>query len=633
MRSLLAGSLLAIASCADLHDWPMRGRDATRNAVSPEKDPPTDWCVEPGKERNVLWSVRTGRECFTGPIIVDGRIWIGTDNESPRDPSRKEDAAVLMCLRERDGGLLWQYLSPRSNYNNPGSFWGPLRGCPLIAGDRLWLLNNRWEVVCFDIGPLKRGTGEPRQVWTTNLVTTFGSHPNIPGMAFGAVSSIASDGKGRLYLSTGEQPQAGKPSEAPALVCLDAASGAALGREASGIGSRGQESNWSTPVLATLIDPQGHSQTLVLYGGSDGFLHAFNSSPDDSTKTLKELWKIDCRRNEKDPSGILATPVVHEGRVYAATGESDNTGEGRLCCVDVATGRLIWDNREMGLTVNPVVVHDGRVFAGDYSGFVRSFDVETGRQLGVHDMESTSVAPPMLADGRLFVGNADGEIFILDACSPPGKMNVQRKITHAGGLMSAPVYLHGTLYYAADHRLFAIRGQAPAAAPTEQAPGPRGRAPDAQFVPTPRDVLDEMLTMADLRETDLLYDLGSGDGRIVIRAAESRRCHAVGVEIDRGLVEQSRNMIQAAKLGERARIEHEDLLKVDFSAATVVTLYVGSRLNGLLVPKLKTLKAGSRVVSHDFEVPGMPCERMLTVVSSEDHRSHRIFLYRVEGSK
>src|SRR5207247_111206 len=139
--------------------------------------------------------------------------------------------------------------------------------------------------------------------------------------------------------------------------------------------------------------------------------------------------------------------------------------------------------------------------------------------------------------------------------------------------------------------------------------------------------------LAEGRKTDVLYDLGSGDGRIVIAAATMAGCRAVGYEIDRTQVEQSREAIKRKGLAERAKIEHEDLLKADLTEASVVTLYIGARLNRLMVPKLKMLKPGSRVVSHEFEVPDLFLDRTVEVVSNEDGRNHKVFLYRIEGLK
>jgi SAM-dependent methyltransferase len=264
---------------------------------------------------------------------------------------------------------------------------------------------------------------------------------------------------------------------------------------------------------------------------------------------------------------------------------------------------------------------------------VRSFDLETGRKNWEYDTLSIIATSPMIVDGRAYVMDGDDEMFIFDLRSGGRKRRPYRRIGCGESGYSSPVFVRGTLYLTCDHHLTAIRGSTPALAPEIEAPTPRGRAPDAQYVPTPPDVVQAMLQLAALREGDLLYDLGSGDGRILLAAARTAGVTAVGVEIDRDLVEESRQALERERHPGHLRVEHGDLLKADFSAATVVTLYVGTRLNGLLAPKLRALKPGSRVVSHDFEVPGLACERVLTMTSAQDAREHRIFLYRIGAEK
>src|SRR5262245_24979154 len=113
MRRLVVGFLLS-ATCAAAQDWPMFGRDATRNAVSPEKNPLTDWSVKAGQERNIAWAAKVGGMSFGCPVVSDGLVWIGTNNEVPRDPAARGDGSVLMCFRAEDGKFLWQHFTPRN---------------------------------------------------------------------------------------------------------------------------------------------------------------------------------------------------------------------------------------------------------------------------------------------------------------------------------------------------------------------------------------------------------------------------------------------------------------------------------------------------------------------------------------
>ena len=122
------------------------------------------------------------------------------------------------------------------------------------------------------------------------------------------------------------------------------------------------------------------------------------------------------------------------------------------------------------------------------------------------------------------------------------------------------------------------------------------------FVPTPQEVVDKMVELAGVKKGDVVYDLGSGDGRIVITAAK-KGAKAVGFEIDGDLVKQSRDNIRKAGVQEQAEIRQQDILTVDLSAASVVTMYLLPDVNLQSKPKiLSQLKAGSRVVSHAFDM-------------------------------
>lgn len=122
------------------------------------------------------------------------------------------------------------------------------------------------------------------------------------------------------------------------------------------------------------------------------------------------------------------------------------------------------------------------------------------------------------------------------------------------------------------------------------------------FVPSPQDVVEKMVDLAGVKSGDVVYDLGSGDGRIVIAAAK-RGARAIGFEIDGDLVRQSQENIQKAGVQDLAEIRQQDILTVDLAPASVVTMYLLPDVNLKLKPNiLKQLKPGSRVVSHSFDM-------------------------------
>ncbi|MFO0850047.1 MAG: methyltransferase domain-containing protein [Gemmataceae bacterium] len=153
------------------------------------------------------------------------------------------------------------------------------------------------------------------------------------------------------------------------------------------------------------------------------------------------------------------------------------------------------------------------------------------------------------------------------------------------------------------------------------------RPPDVPFVTTPSDVVAAMLDLGDVSGTDTVYDLGSGDGRIVLAAARDRGATAVGVEIDPALVDRSRAAIQTAGLTDRASVRRGDIFKQDLSRATVVMLFLKPDVNARLRSQLDTCPPGTRVVSHMFSMPGAKPAKKVAIQSTEDGLEHTLYLW------
>jgi precorrin-6B methylase 2 len=139
--------------------------------------------------------------------------------------------------------------------------------------------------------------------------------------------------------------------------------------------------------------------------------------------------------------------------------------------------------------------------------------------------------------------------------------------------------------------------------PASAGQGTRLRPADVKFVPTPQSVVEAMLELAHVTAADVVYDLGSGDGRIPITAAKKYGARGVGIEIDSRLIRESMDNLAKAGVGDRVRFVNQDLFEANISEATVVTLFLLPRLNVQLMPKLKReLRPGTRVVSHYFHM-------------------------------
>jgi protein-L-isoaspartate O-methyltransferase len=151
----------------------------------------------------------------------------------------------------------------------------------------------------------------------------------------------------------------------------------------------------------------------------------------------------------------------------------------------------------------------------------------------------------------------------------------------------------------------------------------------APYYPTPETIVEKMLLLGDVKPGEKVYDLGSGDGRIVIMAARKFKANAVGVEFDDGLFKQSSERIAKLGLSAKARIIHGDLLLQDYSDADLLTVYLLPMSNDKVTPILeKQLKKGTRIVAHDFEFSAWKPEKIQDIDDDGQGRSHRLYLYR-----
>ena len=167
----------------------MWGRTPLRNMISPEKDPPTDWNVKTGK--NILWSASLGSKSYGNPVVTDGMVFIGTNNEGKRDANNSADGGVLMGFDANSGKFLFQRFSaklPTGRVND----WPGEGECSTAytEGDRLWYCTNRCEVVCLDLKPVKEGK-PPVDLWSFDMINQLGVFPhNMTASAIAAYGDL-----------------------------------------------------------------------------------------------------------------------------------------------------------------------------------------------------------------------------------------------------------------------------------------------------------------------------------------------------------------------------------------------------------------------------------------------------------
>ena len=186
--------------------------------------------------------------------------------------------------------------------------------------------------------------------------------------------------------------------------------------------------------------------------------------------------------------------------------------------------------------------------------------------------------------------------------------------------------------WVASHRFTSTpSGDVSAQTMVAQAQGPATptveRTPDVVFVPTPQPVVDRMLELAQVHKGDIVYDLGCGDGRIVVTAAKKFGVRAYGFDIDPKRVAESKENVRKNNVEHLVTIEQADIFTLDLSPASVVTLYLLPQLNVRLIPQLEKLHPGSRVVSHDFDMEGVTAVKVEAINPPVTDREHKIYLW------
>ncbi|MBW3596371.1 MAG: class I SAM-dependent methyltransferase [Planctomycetes bacterium] len=154
-------------------------------------------------------------------------------------------------------------------------------------------------------------------------------------------------------------------------------------------------------------------------------------------------------------------------------------------------------------------------------------------------------------------------------------------------------------------------------------------SPDVVYVPTPNDVVSKMLEMAGVTKDDVVYDLGCGDGRILVTAAKKFGCKGVGYEIHPGRYQLALENVKKNNVGHLVEIRKENIFDADLSTATVVTLYLLPELNTRLIPQFEKMAPGSRIVSHEYGMEGVAPDETVTMTSKEDADRHHIYLWTI----
>lgn len=480
-------------------DWPIWGGNGTRNMVSLEESVTLKF--NPGEmddeERvnmsttdNVKWVAKLGSQAYGNVTIAKGKVFVGTNNESPRDPKKKGDRGVVLCLDEKTGELEWQLVIPKLGAGKV-SDWEYIGVCssPAIEGDKVYVVTNRCEVVCLDINGLSDGNAGPFTdeanyvkpkgmqdpldenldadiIWMYDMRDELGVFPH------NVTSSSAFILDDTVYVATSngvDWSHTNIPSPlSPSWIALNKNTGELIGEDGSGASEYALHAAWSSLTYGKI-----EGQDTLIWGGTDGFCYGYSTTTEkdaDGYDLFNPIWKVDCNEPHyrKDDSGkrvpyatppgpseLIGTPVLYEDKVYVAIGQDPEHGDGvgRLSCIEAKSGKVLWKYTEVGRTISTVSVHDDLVYVAEYAGLIHCLDANSGKVYWTYDSFSRIWGSTLVVAGKVLLGNEDGDLLILDH----GKKEPKVETVNMGApVYSSPVVANGTLYVATQTHLYAI---------------------------------------------------------------------------------------------------------------------------------------------------------------------------------
>jgi outer membrane protein assembly factor BamB len=499
MKTTTALLLSGLTLTAAANDWPMWGGTPDRNMVGKAKNLPVD--INPGElddeteaavltdAKNIKWAVKLGSQAYGNTVVAGGKVFVGTNNESPRDKEQKGDRGVLMAFDEKDGSFIWQLVIPKLGAGKV-SDWEYVGLCssPAVEGNRMYLVTNRGEAVCLDTEGMANGNDGPFKdeakyqsanedgspititdqsadiIWIYDMREELGIFPhNVSSCS----PVIIGD---KLYTATSNgvdwsHTNIPAPSS-PALVSLDKKTGKLLAEESSGVSSRVLHASWSSPAYGKI-----GGKDAIVWGGGDGFAYAFDPVPvkdEEGFDVFKELWKLDCNPpeyREKDgkpikyatyagASEVIGTAVISDGLTYIIIGQDPEHGDGvgRILCIG-PDGKIVWSSKEVGRSISTLSVADGLVYAAEYKGDIHCYDAKTGKQYWKHETQSRIWGSTLVADGKVWIGTEDGELHILKAGKEMEELGI---IEFPAPIYSSAVVANDVVYIATQTHLYAI---------------------------------------------------------------------------------------------------------------------------------------------------------------------------------
>ncbi len=515
-------------------DWPQWGGSSLRNNTPQARNIPKIWNAgeldwqtglwKGDEAEGIKWVAKLGSNAYGSPVIAGGKVFVATNNAGGRLKRlpAEIDLGCMLCFAESDGKFLWQYSAPKLASGRAHD-WPDQGICcaALVEGDRMWFVSNRGEVVCLDTQGFRDGTNdgpvtdekhtavdEADVVWVFDMMGELGVRQH--NMAACSVTAMGD----LLFVVTSngvdeDEHEVVPAPEAPSFLALEKKTGKVVWADASP-GKNILHGQWGSPACGVLGGvPQ------AIFPGGDGWLYSFLAERTADGRA-QLLWKFDCNSKESkwihggrgDRNSILATPVIHQGRVYIATGTDPEYGEGegdlwcidptrrgdvsphlavdadgkplpmrRIQAVDPEQGEVARDNPNSALlwhfdrhdangdgkfrfeetlhrTMGTVAVKDGLLFLADGSGLFLCLDAATGKPLWNYDMMSGCWSSPLVVDGKVFIVDTDGDVTIFRLSR---EMEILAEELNMGTtIYTSPVVANGVLYFSATTYLYAI---------------------------------------------------------------------------------------------------------------------------------------------------------------------------------
>lgn len=561
-RVLRALALSTVIGCCAAADWPQWGGAPGRNNAPEGKNIPVQWDIGkfeprsgdwlPGSAKNIRWVARLGSTTYGSPVVCGGKVFCATNNGAgwvKRYPA-SVDLGCLLCFAERDGRFGWQL--SREKLAEGRALDYPEQGiccAPLVEGKRLWIVTNRCEVVCLDPegfydrtddGPYRSEPNTHRDeadiLWIFDMRKELGVTPhNMTACSVTAVGDLLLVGTSN---GADEQHKGVPAPKAPSFIALNKVTGKMMWADSSP-GENILDGQWSSPAAAVL---GGVSQAI--FAGGDGWVYSFRADslrgdegdrpifadgrrpPDDGARSAPAkigtvprgpelLWKFDCNpkasvwKNDGsgDRSNLIATPVVYDGRVYIATGQDPECGEGpghlwcidptrrgdvspelvvdrggapvprrRIQAIDASAGEALRPNpnsaavwhyagfdangdgkldftETMHRSLSAAAIKDDLLVIADLAGLVHCLDAKTGKVHWTHDLMSQVWGSPCLVDDKIYLGDQDGDVVVFELSA---KCKLLAKNPMGDAVYSTPTVANDVLYISTATHLIAV---------------------------------------------------------------------------------------------------------------------------------------------------------------------------------